>query len=213
MSVICEGIVMEAGPIKHWWDENWDTPEHWIYDNWREAVSSGLVDANFLVYRPHHAMKGVWDDRAQAINDTALRISDVVLNLTPPGVPSLGTDGEVLYKANFGGLVLPAPPVEDVEQGVQDLIATVKSLDIRREAVEQAVVTDSLELQASHLTKITNFLDSTKDSVLRVHFYDEKGRIEALDAKAVRIKVVLEKLRGGMMEVAPVDLLKIEALG
>lgn len=213
MADICEGIIMEAGPIKHWWDANWDTPEHWAYDAWREAVSAGLVDASFLVYRPHHAFKGTWTERAQAVNDAALRVSDAVVNLTPDGVPSLGTDGEVLYAANFGGIIVPAPPVADHEQGVAELIAKLKALDIASEVVPQEIVTDSLMIEGSQLTKMTSFLDGTEGSMLRVHFYDDKGRAEAIDAKAFSIRALVETAAGRAAELDPRKLIKIEALG
>jgi hypothetical protein len=208
-----EGIVVEAGPIKHWWDENWDTPAHKAYDEWREMVSAGLVEAGYLVYRPHHAFKGPWDERAQSVNDMALRVADAVINLTPPGVPSLGTDGEVLYAASFGGIIVPAPPTEDYDQGVDDLVSRLSVLNLRRELVEQEPIKDSLDIAASGLAKFTSFLDAHEGSILRLHHFRDDGRIEAIDAHAFAVRVMGETGDKKSIEVDPRKLLKIEVLG
>jgi hypothetical protein len=84
-------------------------------------VSEALVDHGHLVYRPHEAFKGAWDEDVvlkdryrspQAVNDAAIRISDVVINLTPdwPGVVSQGTDDEMAYCRSIGKRVVWAPP-------------------------------------------------------------------------------------------------------
>lgn len=159
-------------------------------------------------------MKGTWTERAQAINDGALRASDVILNLTPPGIPSQGTDGETLYAANFGGIIVPAPPVPNHERGVADLVKQLKALNIASPVVEQELVTDSLMLEGSHLTKITNFLDGNEDTMLRIHFYDKKGRAEAIDAVAFKLQAILvEAVSWKNIEIPLPKLIKIEALG
>lgn len=109
-------IVMLAGPIKHWWDV-WGTEEHEAYANWRAAVSDALVAAGHLVYRPHEAFKGEWyanrgEAAAQRVNDMAIAVCDVVLNLTPEGAPSHGTDDEIEYAAKIARLVVWEPPPE-----------------------------------------------------------------------------------------------------
>lgn len=101
--------VMLAGPIKAWWDE-WESPQHKHYVAWRDALSQALVDAGHLVYRPHEAFKGQWHESAQAVNDVALRTSDVIANLTPEGVPSLGTDDEIDYARRYNRRVVATPP-------------------------------------------------------------------------------------------------------
>jgi hypothetical protein len=81
---------MLVGPIDFWWNENWDTPQHRTYKGWRNKVNRRLVEAGHLVYRPHEAFKGAWNERAQAVNDAAISIADCLVNLTPPGVPAYG---------------------------------------------------------------------------------------------------------------------------
>ncbi len=44
---------MLAGPIKHWWNENWKTPAHLRYEEWRNRLSDALIAEGYLVYRPH----------------------------------------------------------------------------------------------------------------------------------------------------------------
>lgn len=106
-------VVMLAGPIKHWWDDNWGTPAHLRYVAWREKLNDALVAAGYLVYRPHEAFKGAWNENAQVVNDAILRVADAVLNLSPEGVPSEGTDAELAMCAELGKVVVDAPPPAD----------------------------------------------------------------------------------------------------
>lgn len=101
--------VILVGPIKAWWDE-WGSERHNAYTAWRELVSVSLVDAGVLVYRPHEAWKGNWDEAAQAVNDAAIAVCDLVVNLTPEGVPSKGTDDELLLCQSSEKVVVDAPP-------------------------------------------------------------------------------------------------------
>ncbi len=211
-------IVMLAGPIKHWWNENWETPEHWHYNAWRELVSKVLVEAGYLVYHPHMAFKGAWDERAQAVNDVALCTADVVLNLTPPGVPSQGTDGEVLYARNHGTLVIPAPPPVEFESGVAELMKQLDALGLKQPAVMQAEVIESLPfanlkpwLQEAALKAL---LKAFPKNYLRVH-YKDKDTLYVLDCTVAR----LEKAESctlfyiGFDFIALEDIVKIEVLG
>lgn len=89
-----------CGPIEYWWDERWDTVERREYFHWRDLASVTLVAAGHLVYRPHEAFKGMWDDNdgdafGQLVNDAAIVASNLVVVLTPPGIPSEGTDAEL----------------------------------------------------------------------------------------------------------------------
>lgn len=107
-------IIMLVGPIDYWWNENWGTFNHRVYQSWRDLVSRQLVEAGHLVYRPHEAFKGAWDERAQDVNRAALQRSDVVINLNP-GVPAYGTAEELefVHGLNAHGYkiqVLNAPP-------------------------------------------------------------------------------------------------------
>lgn len=87
-------IIFIAGPIKHWWT-CWGSPEHERYLQQRSAVRAQLIDDGYLTYAAWDAIKGTWDERAQAINDTAIRTSDLMLDLTPTGIPAHGTGDEV----------------------------------------------------------------------------------------------------------------------
>jgi hypothetical protein len=102
-------IVALIGPIKHWWD-CWDSQEHKQYLLWRQALSEALVDEGHLVYRPHEAFKGQWNEAAQRVNDMALATADVVVNMTPYGVPSYGTDDEIDYARRYNVTVVNAGP-------------------------------------------------------------------------------------------------------
>lgn len=99
-----------AGPIDFWWAENWETPPHIAYMEWREEVNRLLVEAGHCVYRPHAAIKGAWDEGMQEINDTALRLCDVFVHLTPPGVPAYGTQAERKAAEALDKRVCWAPP-------------------------------------------------------------------------------------------------------
>lgn len=106
--------VFLAGPIDYWWNENWETPAHIAYMEWRDKVNAMLVESGHLVYRPHQAIKGAWPkdeaDSYQAVNDLAIYLSDVVIVLTPPGVPAYGTAAETALARTWGKQVRYAPP-------------------------------------------------------------------------------------------------------
>jgi hypothetical protein len=104
-------VVMLAGPIKIWWDEGmWDTDAHREYVQWRDAVRVACVKAGFLAYSPHRAWQGAWSERAQRVNDMAIESSDVLLDLTPPGIVADGTVAEVNHAHGVGTPVIAAPP-------------------------------------------------------------------------------------------------------
>lgn len=95
-------IVFLAGAVAHWWDENWDSPEHYEYMQWRQDVRTALVAGGYLVYAHYEAFKGTWSLRAQAINDYALIHSDLMLIMTAEDIPSPGTDSEIQTARTFG---------------------------------------------------------------------------------------------------------------
>lgn len=103
-------IIFLAGPIDYWWNENWHRPAHLDYMKWRQCVNDSLVEAGHLVYRPHEAIKGAWDERMQAVNDKALELCDVFVYLTPPGVPAYGTQAEHNVAHAYGKRIEWAPP-------------------------------------------------------------------------------------------------------
>ncbi|MHA3701406.1 hypothetical protein ACXR2U_04420 [Jatrophihabitans sp. YIM 134969] len=101
--------VMLAGPIKHWWVE-WESPRHVEYTTWRDAVRVALVKDGCLVYSPHRAWQGAWHEAAQSVNDAAIDMADVMIDLTPPGVPADGTAAECAEAERVGTPVVAAPP-------------------------------------------------------------------------------------------------------
>lgn len=115
-------IIVLAGAIRAWWDEHWETPEHWAYVAWRKEVTQGLIDLGYLVYRPHEAFKGTWNERAQHVNDEAIRAADLMLVISPTGVDSEGTDAEVRYALAVGTPVIVSPPSD----GLQALLRRVE---------------------------------------------------------------------------------------
>lgn len=102
--------VFLAGPIDYWWNENWESAEHIAYLEWRKKVNRLLVEAGHLVYRPHEAIKGAWDESFQAVNDLAIELCDVFVYLTPEGVPAFGTEAEKNVAKGLGKEILWAPP-------------------------------------------------------------------------------------------------------
>lgn len=135
----CKGLVFLAGAIKYWWLtkcgncghvgaeglpaysecpmcsanamlELWGGPEHTEYVQWRNFVRKGLIKAGYLTYAPHEAFKGTWDERAQSVNDAGIAASHMMLVLSPPGIPTDGTDSEVAYAERVGTPVIYAPP-------------------------------------------------------------------------------------------------------
>jgi hypothetical protein len=103
-------IVFLAGPVDFWWNENWNTPAHIEYKAWRDELNKRFVEAGHLVYRPHESFKGAWNERAQEINDTAIRVCDVFVYMTPPNVPAYGTAAERERAEILGKRVFWAPP-------------------------------------------------------------------------------------------------------
>lgn len=103
-------IVFLAGPIDWWWNNNWESPEHIAYLEWRNYLNKCLVEAGHLVYRPHESFKGRWDERAQAVNDKAIELCDVFVYMTPPGVPAYGTEAECNVARGLGKRIAHVPP-------------------------------------------------------------------------------------------------------
>lgn len=93
--------VFLGGPIEHWWntEENpdmWHSPLAVAYRKWRDILNQAFVDKGYLVYRPHEAFKGPWNEKMQTVNDYVLGHSDAFVNMTPTGydIVALGTDHE-----------------------------------------------------------------------------------------------------------------------
>jgi len=131
-------IVVLCGPIKAWWDE-WGSQRHQEYTAWRDALSDALVDAGHLVYRPHEGFKGKWTEAAQRVNDVAIEVADVVLNLTPPGVPSDGTDAEMLHARWLARQVFNAPPPPRHACRIATLLEALRAYEVARKRFSDAL--------------------------------------------------------------------------
>lgn len=119
-------IVSLVGPIEWWWNTEYDptrfhSPEAISYRAWRERLSHALVDRDYLVFRPHEAFKGAWDERAQVFNDEMVKISDVVINMRPTGIPGKGTDHELALAKELRKPVILAPPGTPIDQIDRDI--------------------------------------------------------------------------------------------
>ena len=114
-------IVVLIGPIEYWWDTP-EEPDRFlsapavVYREWRIRLRDFLVDHGYLVYSPHEAFKGNWDERAQAHNDFIIGIADIVINMRPLGIPGKGTDRELELAAHLGKPVIWAPPGSRLER-------------------------------------------------------------------------------------------------
>ncbi len=112
-----------AGPVDYWWNENWESPQHIQYMKWRDYISKLMVEAGHLVYHPHRAWKGAWDESAQAVNDAALDVCDEFVYLTPLDVPAYGTMAEKIKFQSSGKPCHHAPPgsTEQIKHLIQRL--------------------------------------------------------------------------------------------
>lgn len=119
-------IVALVGPIEWWWNTPEDPArfhslEAIAYRAYRDRLGKVLVDHGYLVFRPHEAFKGEWDERAQVFNDHMIEIADVVVNMRPMGIPGKGTDHELQLAKNLGKPVLAAPPGTNFNELDQDI--------------------------------------------------------------------------------------------
>lgn len=180
-------LVILAGPIKFWWDDNWDTPAHWHYDKWRETLSAALVQAGiYLVYRPHHAFKGAWTERGQVVNDAVLKAADVFMDMTPPGVPSEGTDSEREQASANGAIIVPAPPpaTEDAfDDAIVELLKQLEALGVHRQIVEQVKVIECIGWAEGRTWLFESLINHYHGHVFRLHFQDASGRLAVEDAQ------------------------------
>lgn len=116
-------IIMLVGPIDYWWNENWNSPKHEAYMAWRNELNKALVEAGHLVYRPHEAFKGAWNELAQIVNNAAIASADVLIDMNP-GVPAYGTEAELTLARNMRKDIRLAPPGD--YSNVQDLIVPLE---------------------------------------------------------------------------------------
>lgn len=181
-----------AGPIKYWWDDNWDTPAHWHYDAWREALSQALVDAGvYLVYRPHHAFKGTWTERGQVVNDAALQAADLVIDMTPPGVPSEGTDSEILQASSYGAIIVQAPPPaheRDFTQSLRQLVEYLATLGVHRPMVDQSRVLECIGWLPGREWMFTGLAHAYDKHVIRLHYIASNNRLVVDDTTDLNVE-------------------------
>lgn len=112
--------VFLAGPIEWWWDtpeepDRFNSPAAKRYRRHREAVADFFVSRHFLVYMPHQAFKGDWNEKMQPVNDYVLGLSDIVVNMKPNDIPGLvcnGTDHEWELARKLGKVLIELPPME-----------------------------------------------------------------------------------------------------
>lgn len=113
-------VAFLCGPIEYWWNTQ-DDPHRFnsfpaaMYRIHRDKVRDTLVRHNFLVYSPHGAFKGPWNERMQGLNDYALERSDVVINMSPPHIPGKGTAHETAYAIELGIPVVMWAPKDDFD--------------------------------------------------------------------------------------------------
>lgn len=116
-------IIALIGPIEYWWDvpeepDRFNSVPAAEYRQYRNDLNDFLVSKGYLVFRPHEAFKGEWDERAQAFNDAMVQIADIVVCMRPLGIPGKGTDHEINLALLAGKVVVNAPP--DTEFDILD---------------------------------------------------------------------------------------------
>jgi len=116
--------VMLAGPIEWWWDteeepNRFNSPDAVAYRAHRDLVRDIFVAHHYLVYSPHSAFKGDWNEKMQPVNDYVLSLSDIVIDLTPRHIAHLVADGtkhEIALALRLGKFVMPIPPSTSKEE-------------------------------------------------------------------------------------------------
>lgn len=119
-------IVALIGPIEYWWDTpeeplRFTSPAAHRYRNHRNNLGAALVEAGCLVYRPHEAFKGAWDERAQVLNDVMVQIADVIVCMRPAGIPGKGTDHELELAEKSGKPIVMAPPGRLYQEIIEEI--------------------------------------------------------------------------------------------
>lgn len=95
-------FVFLASPIRGWWAPGmWESPLHVAYTSFRDAVHDRL-SSDFLVYAPHRAWRGPWNEVAQRVNDAAVLSCHALVYLNVPGMIAEGTRSETELAAEHG---------------------------------------------------------------------------------------------------------------
>jgi nucleoside 2-deoxyribosyltransferase len=114
--------VFLAGPIEYWWGteeepDRFNSPAAVAYREHRDRVRDWFVDNHFLVYSPHNAFKGDWNEKMQPVNDYVLGLCDIVVDLTPDSFlrRTFGTAHEVdlAYELNKAVFCIPTQKALD----------------------------------------------------------------------------------------------------
>lgn len=113
-------IAALVGPIEYWWDtpedpHRFDSQQAVEYRAWRVELRDFLAKHGLLVYSPHLAFFGPWDERAQAHNDSVITICDIVFNMRPYGIPGKGTDHELELAEHLSKVIVNTPPGYDLD--------------------------------------------------------------------------------------------------
>lgn len=148
-------IVFLAGPIKHWWDGNWETPDHRAYMEHRNRIRRAVVATGWCVaYSPDRAIQGAWHPNLQVLNDDIIRKSDVMVVMTPERIPAEGTEDEVRRAHEWGVQVVRIDTSSDVD--LQLLVeALEESYRAKRMRPEQSLVERARMLaQISHKQQV-----------------------------------------------------------
>ena len=102
-------VVFLGSSIRHWWKKTEDgktlheTPAFKAYSSFREYVRGVLAGNGFMVYSPHLALKGNWNEEAGTeINDFALSKSHAFVAIRITGVEQVGTDHEEFQAFELG---------------------------------------------------------------------------------------------------------------
>ena len=124
--------VFLAGPIEYWWDTPEDPNRFYShaareYRRHRDDLSEALAEAGFLVYRPHMAFKGDWNEKMQPVNDYVISLSDIVIDMSPPGIPGAGTKHEMEYAEKLGKQIYICNPRHSIRSTILLILALNKN--------------------------------------------------------------------------------------
>jgi hypothetical protein len=108
-------LVFLAGAVTFWWNDNWDTPDRRAYHAWRQQARYALIEAGYITYAPHEALKGPWNPRMQNINNLAIGLSDCFVVLSDTRIPSNGTEKEIEIADMLGVPVIWTPAYNGTE--------------------------------------------------------------------------------------------------
>lgn len=112
--------VFLAGPIEWWWPcpeepDRFHSRDAIAYRNHRIELRDALVRRGYLVYSPHESFKGPWNEKMQLVNDFVLGKCDIVIDMSPPGIPGKGTEHEIALAKELGKDVFSIPPIPNID--------------------------------------------------------------------------------------------------